>query len=98
MASQVKAQAVSTSMLTACGAWLVVLGLYFIFLRPPLLPEDLRFMGVAGDQVRSNTPGLEVWFQRVFIVMGGFIKGCGVLTVYVARVAMPLRLRLRSTC
>lgn len=70
----------------------MALGLYFIFARPPLLPEDLRFMGSAIDQLRSSTPGLEAWLQRVFIVMGGFMMGCGVLTVYVARVAMPLRL------
>ncbi len=29
---------VSAWMLTACGVWLVGLGLYFILLRPPLLP------------------------------------------------------------
>ena len=33
----------SAWMLIACGVWLVGLGLYFTILRPPLLPEDLRF-------------------------------------------------------
>ena len=81
----------STSMMLACGVWLVVLGLYFIFLRPPLLPEDPRFMGTTLEQLRLAAPGLEGWLQRVFTVMGGFMAGAGVLTVMVATV-MPARL------
>ena len=80
---------VSTWMLVACGIWLVSLGLYFIVLRPPLLPEDTRFIGSSLAQVRAVVPGLEGWLQRVFIVMGGFMAGTGVLTVFVACVAMP---------
>ena len=83
---------VSTWMLTACGVWLVGLGLYFIMLRPPLLPEDARFMGTTLAQVRTAVPGLESWLQKVFTVMGGFMAGAGVLTVFVATVAMPPRL------
>ena len=84
---------VSTWILTACGVWLVGLGLYFIFLRPPLLPEDLRFMGTTLEQIRLSVPGLEAWLQKVFTVMGGFMAGAGVLTVFVATAAMPLRLK-----
>ena len=80
-------------MLTACGVWLVGLGLYFIFLRPPLLPEDPRFMGSTLEQIRISVPGLEAWLRKVFTVMGGFMAGAGVLTVFVATVAMPLRLK-----
>ena len=76
----------------ACGVWLAALGLYFIFIRPPLLPEDTRFIGSSLAQVRAALPGLEAWLQRVFTVMGGFMAGTGVLTVFVARVAMPARL------
>ncbi len=83
----------STWMLTTCGVWLVGLGLYFIFLRPPLLPEDPRFMGTTLEQIRISVPGLEGWLQKVFTVMGGFMAGAGVLTVFVATVAMPLRLK-----
>ena len=67
----------ATWMLAACGLWLVALGLYFIVLRPPLLPEDTRFMGSSLAQVRAALPGLEGWLQRVFTVMGGFIVGTG---------------------
>ena len=83
----------STWMLIACGVWLNGLGLYFIFLRPALLPEDTRFMGTTLAQVQMAVPGLEIWLKKVFIVMGGFIVGAGVLTMFVATVAMPLRLK-----
>ena len=88
-----KSRHVSTWMLTACGVWLVGLGLYFIVLRPPLLPEDPRFMGTTLEQIRMAVPGLETWLQKVFTVLGGFIAGAGVLTVFVATAVMPLRLK-----
>ena len=88
-----KRRHVSRWMLTACGVWLVGLGLYFIFLRPPLLPEDPRFMGTTLEQLRIAVPGLEAWLNKVFTVMGGFMAGAGVLTVFVAIVAMPVRSR-----
>ena len=87
------AQSVSTWMLTACGVWLVGLGLYFIVLRPSLLPEDLRFMGTTLAQTRATVPGLEGWLHKVFTVMGGFMAGAGVLTVFAATAAMPARLK-----
>ena len=86
-------QPISSWMLIACGVWLLGLGFYFIALRPPLLPEDLRFMGTTLAQIQSDVPGLERWLERVFTVLGGFMAGAGVLTVFVAIVAMPLRLK-----
>jgi hypothetical protein len=88
-----KNRQVSAWMLIACGVWLVGLGLYFIFLRPPLLPEDPRFMGTTLAQIRTAVPGLESWLQKVFTVMGGFMASAGVLTVFVATAAMPPRLK-----
>lgn len=93
MSARIRTHPLSTWMLIACGIWLVSLGLYFIFLRPPLLPEDTRFMGSSLAQVRATVPGVEGWLQRVFIVMGGFMAGTGVLTVFVAWVAMPSHLK-----
>ena len=95
MSARIRILPLSTWMLIACGIWLVSLGLYFILLRPPLLPEDTRFMGSSLAQVRAAVPGLEGWLQRVFIVMGGFMAGTGVLTVFAACVAM--RSRSKST-
>lgn len=74
----------ATWLLTACGIWLIGLGFYFIVLRPPLLPEDPRFMGSTVEQLRVAAPGLEAWLKHVFRVMGGFMAGAGVLTVFVA--------------
>ena len=87
-----KNRPLSSWLLIACGIWLVGLGLYFMLLRPPLLPEDPRFMGTTLEQVRAAVPGLEGWLKNVFRVMGGFMAGAGALTVFVAAVAMPLRL------
>ena len=83
----------STWMILACGVWLIALGLYFMVLRPALLPEDPRFMGTTLEQLRLAAPGLEGWLQKVFTVMGGFMAGAGVLTVWVARVAMRAGLK-----
>lgn len=89
-----KTHPVSTWMLAGCGIWLIALGLYFVVLRPPLLPEDPRFMGTTVAQIRADLPGLEDWLKRVFTVMGGFMAGAGVLTLFLAA---TLRLRLRGT-
>ena len=79
-------------LLTACGIWLVGLGIYFIALRPALLPEDPRFMGTTLAQLRQAAPGLESWLRIVFAVMGGYMIGSGVLTLFLVRLAMPRRL------
>ena len=86
----------STWLILSCGVWLMALGLYFMVLRPPLLPEDPRFMGTTLEQLRHAAPGLEGWLKKVFTVMGGFMAGAGVLTVLVATVAMPVRLKNTS--
>ena len=62
-----------------------------MFLRPALLPEDLRYMGTSPAEVQSAMPGLERWVRRVFGVMGGFMTGAGVLTIFVAMNASVLR-------
>lgn len=80
-------------LIATCGVWLIGLGLYFILLRPSLLLEDTRFIGSSLAQVRAALPGLESWLHRVFAVMGGFIAGTGVFTVFTAWVAMPAGLK-----
>ena len=84
MEKRKRPQSVSGFILAACGIWLIALGLYFMFLRPALLPEDLRYMGTSPGEVQSAMPGLERWLRRVFTVMGGFMTGAGVLTIFVA--------------
>jgi hypothetical protein len=74
----------SGKLFVVCGLWLVALGMYFLFLRPALLPEDPRYIGVSLETIRSTTPGLERWLGHVFNVMGGFMVATGVMTVLVA--------------
>jgi hypothetical protein len=73
----------------ACGIWLIGLGGYFMLVRPPLLPEDLRYLGSSAIQVEVLLPHLASWLRNVFTVMGGFIAGCGVLIVFVSVRAVP---------
>lgn len=75
------------------GVILMGLGLYFVFLRPPLLPEDPRFMGTTPEQILAIMPGLLVWLRRVFWVMGGYMFSAGLLTVYVAMTSFRNRHR-----
>lgn len=75
------------------GGILACLGLYFAFLRPPLLPEDLRSTGASLALIEATLPGLLVWLQRVFRVMGGFMFAAGVLTAYVAGTGFRERAR-----
>ena len=83
----------SATVLALGGAILMILGLYFVFLRPPLLPEDPRFMGTSMAQVQMSVPGLLIWLRRVFWVMGGYMFATGLLTLYVALTSFRFRVR-----
>ena len=85
-------------MFVVCGVWLIGLGLYFMFLRPALLPEDLRYIGVTLREIQSATPGIGDWLHRVFTVMGGFMLGAGVLIVTAMLKVSHLRQKLAMTC
>ena len=73
------------------GIILVGLGLYFMFLRPPLLPEDPRYMGTSLEEIRSGFPGLLLWLPRVFFVLGGYMTSTGLLTCYLAKTSFRTR-------
>ena len=75
----------------ACGVWLLGLGFYFIFIRPALLPEDLRYMGTDAQALKTALPGLALWLGKVFTVMGGFMAGTGALVAYFAFQVLPQR-------
>jgi hypothetical protein len=75
----------------ACGVWMVGLGVYFLFLRPALLPEDPRFMGSSMEDLLTAAPGLLRWLDHVFNVMGGFMVATGALTLLVACRYLPGR-------
>ena len=74
----------SSLVLATAGVALVGTGFYFILLRPPLLPEDLRYMGQTAAQFDTVRPRLEAWLTLVFRVMGGHVLATGVLTITLA--------------
>ena len=83
----------SATALAVGGGILAGLGIYFVFLRPSLLPEDLRFMGASLAQVEATIPGLPIWLLQVFRVMGGYMFAAGVLTIHVAMTSFRERSR-----
>lgn len=80
-------------LIAACGVWQIGLGLYFIFLRPALLPEDLRYLGTDLQALMAAAPHLASWLSKVFMVMGGFMAGAGVLVAYLGWEVMATRPR-----
>lgn len=74
----------SAILLAVFGVALVFIGAFFMFLRPPLLPEDMRFIGVSLKQLQAEQPRIASWLLRVFQVLGGYASATGLLTVTVA--------------
>ena len=66
------------------GATFVLTGLYFMLVRPPLLPEDVLYMALPAVQFDAIRPRLELWLGHVFWVMGGYVLATGVLTITLA--------------
>ena len=87
----IKLKPYSASLLTLAGFLLAGIGIYFIFFRPPLLPEDLQYMNTTLPIVQNNISNLSVWLQKVFWVMGGYIFTTGLLTMYVAQTSFRTR-------
>lgn len=74
----------SSASLVGGGVTLIGMGLYFAFLRPALLPEDLRYIGASMAELQSAMPALLTWLDRVFGVLGGFMVAAGLPAVYFA--------------
>ena len=75
--------------IVGCGLWLATLGLCFILIRPALLPEDLRAIGLDLSTIRAAAPGLHGWLDKVFTVLGGFMIGAGLFTMYFGWSVVP---------
>ena len=74
----------SSLLLSLFGLILVVVGAYFWFVRPPLLPEDLRYLATSSSKIDDAVPNLKIWLAHVFRVLGGYIASCGILTIALA--------------
>jgi hypothetical protein len=70
--------------LALSGILLVGVGCYFLFLRPPLLPEDIRYMNLTPSELQSVGSRLAAWLTNVFRVMGGYIAATGTLAFTLA--------------
>ena len=79
-----KTRLFASASLALGGFILISMGLYFVFLRPPLLPEDLRYIGASLAQVQNTLPDLQIWLSRVFGVLGGYMIATGLLTIYIS--------------
>jgi hypothetical protein len=77
----------SSISLFAFGVMLVVVGAYFMLIRPPLLPEDLRYLGTSRTALDAAFPHLTLWLNHVFLVLGGYISATGMLTMALAATA-----------
>ena len=89
----IKLKPYSASVLALGGLLLIAMGIYFVLLRPPLLPEDLRYMGSTLQNEKENIPGLLNWLPKVFWVMGGYIFTTGLLIIFIALTSFRNRLR-----
>lgn len=83
----------SSVLLALSGAASVVMGIYFVLLRPALLPEDLRFVGQPLERLAVCAPRLADWLANVFRVMGGYIFPTGVLTITLAATSFRAGIR-----
>ena len=77
----------SSIVLIMAGVTLIGVGVYFILQRPPLLPEDIRYMDLPAAQLDILRPRLELWLTQVFRVLGGYVLATGVLAVTLAATA-----------
>ena len=62
----IKLKPYSASMLALGGILIAAMGIYFIFVRPPLLPEDLRYMKAILLVMHDSASDLSVWLQIFF--------------------------------
>ena len=74
-------------LLTLLGALTIGTGLYFVLLRPAMLPEDLRFVGANGP----IDAAMAEWLRVVFRTWGGFLVGFGLVLGAVGAFALTAR-------
>lgn len=71
-------------LLAACSGVVVAVGVFLIAFRPPLLPEDRRYIAAPQAPLDAVLPGVGRWLGQVFDVMGGYMVAAGVLTTHLA--------------
>ena len=74
----------SVYLLSLFGIGLLGVGIYFLFVRPELLPEDVRYMSLSDAQKEILQSLASSWLKNVFRVLGGFIAAAGILFIFLA--------------
>jgi hypothetical protein len=77
----------SAVLLALAGVTSVGMGVYFIALRPSLLPEDIRFMELSAAEVSSIGTRIGSWLTHVFRVLGGYAMATGLMAIALAATA-----------
>ena len=72
-------------LLAACGLAVVGVGMFFVAFRPPLLPEDRRYMAAHPESRDAVLPDLGRWLEKVFWVLGGYMVATGILRIHLAQ-------------
>lgn len=67
------------ALVAVLAAYQIALGFYFALLRPPLLPEDVRFAATTASRLAAAAPTLAAWLAWVFTVVGGQMGAVGLL-------------------
>jgi len=78
----------SSILLFALGVALIGIGIFFLVLRQPLLPEDMRYIGLSLAQLQAEQPRMATWLLLVFRVLGGYAMAAGILTVTIAATSL----------
>ncbi|HEY8914458.1 hypothetical protein [Lacisediminihabitans sp.] len=72
---EVRKDALSGAITCVLGVLTLGVGVYFLILRPALLPEDIRYTGIDPNTL---PPAFVDWLGIVFSTWGGFIAGFGI--------------------
>jgi hypothetical protein len=91
MSMRMKFLPISSMLLAAAGVLVAGIGIYFIFLRQPLLIEDILYLHLSTAELAAIGPRLEPWLTQVFRVLGGYALATGLLTVALATTAFRAR-------
>ena len=86
-----KSWPISAILMAAAGLLIAGIGVFFIFLRPPLLIEDIRYMHLSAAELATIGPHLKPWLTQVFRVLGGYVLATGLLTMALASTGFRAR-------
>jgi hypothetical protein len=84
---------VAALLLLVLGILTLGTGAYFLFFRPPMLPEDVRLTGMDPQLLQ---PAMVDWLRIVFRTWGGFMVAFGILIVSIAGYMITSRPALLS--